>query len=48
MSFDLKKSLPKPGARFALPASYGSADAYALAVAGLELKSRRQMLTSKC
>jgi transcription-repair coupling factor (superfamily II helicase) len=45
MPFDLKKSLPKPGARFALPASYGSADAYALAVAGLELKSRKQMLT---
>ena len=45
MPFDLKKSLPKPGARFALPASYGSADAYALAVAGLELKTRKQMLT---
>jgi transcription-repair coupling factor (superfamily II helicase) len=45
MPFDLKKSLPKPGTRFALPTLYGSSDAYALAVAGLELKSRKQMLT---
>ncbi|HEX8610459.1 MAG TPA: transcription-repair coupling factor [Telluria sp.] len=45
MSFDLKKSLPKSGNRFALPTLYGSSDAYALAVAALELKSSRQMLT---
>jgi transcription-repair coupling factor (superfamily II helicase) len=45
MPFDLKKSLPKPGTRFALPTLYGSADAYALSVAGIELKSRKQMLT---
>jgi transcription-repair coupling factor (superfamily II helicase) len=45
MPFDLKKSLPKPGTRFALPTLYGSSDAYALALAGLELKSQKQMLT---
>ena len=45
MPFDLKKSLPKPGTRFALPTLYGSADAYALAVAALDLKSHQQMLT---
>ncbi|MDL2353665.1 MAG: transcription-repair coupling factor [Pseudomonadota bacterium] len=45
MPFDLKKSLPKSGTRFALPALYGSSDAYALAQAGLALKSQRQMLT---
>ena len=45
MPFDLKKSLPKPGSRFALPTLYGSSDAYALAVAALELKSHKQMLT---
>jgi transcription-repair coupling factor (superfamily II helicase) len=45
MSFDLKKSLPKSGNRFALPTLYGSSDAYALAVAALELKSAKQMLT---
>nr|WP_314626981.1 transcription-repair coupling factor [uncultured Janthinobacterium sp.] len=44
MSLDLKKSLPKPGSRFALPALYGSSDAYALALAALELKARGQML----
>ena len=44
MSFDLKKSLPKPGNRYALPALYGSSDAYALALAALELKERGQML----
>ena len=44
MSLDLTKSLPKPGSRFALPALYGSSDAYALALAALELKSRGQML----
>ncbi|MES3025403.1 MAG: transcription-repair coupling factor [Pseudomonadota bacterium] len=45
MPLDLKKSLPKAGTRFALPTLYGSADAYALAMAALELKSRKQMLT---
>ncbi|MCE3606378.1 transcription-repair coupling factor [Massilia sp. P8910] len=45
MPFDLKKSLPKSGNRFALPTLYGSSDSYALAVAALELKSAKQMLT---
>ncbi len=44
MPFDLKKALPKTGNRFALPTLYGSSDAYALAVAALELKSSKQML----
>jgi transcription-repair coupling factor (superfamily II helicase) len=44
MSFDLKKSLPKPGTRFALPAVHGSADAFALAQAAIELKSQQRML----
>ncbi|WP_312437385.1 transcription-repair coupling factor [Janthinobacterium sp.] len=44
MSLALKKSLPKPGNRYALPALYGSSDACALALAALELKSRGQML----
>ena len=44
MSFDLQKSLPKSGARFVLPALHGSADAYALALAALELKSQQRML----
>jgi transcription-repair coupling factor (superfamily II helicase) len=44
MSFDLKKSLPKPGNRFVLPAVHGSADAFALAQAATELKSQRRML----
>ncbi len=44
MSLALKKSLPKPGNRYALPALYGSSDAYALALAALALKSRGQML----
>ncbi|MES2325289.1 MAG: transcription-repair coupling factor [Pseudomonadota bacterium] len=44
MPFDLKKSLPKSGTRFALPTLYGSSDAYALSVAALELKSQKQML----
>ncbi len=44
MSFDLKKSLPKPGTRFALPAVHGSADAFALAQAAVELKSQQRML----
>ena len=44
MPFDLKKSLPKTGTRFALPTLFGSADAYALSVAALELKASKQML----
>jgi len=44
MSFDLKKSLPKPGTRFVLPALHGSADACLLAQAAAELKSQRRML----
>jgi len=44
MSFDLIKALPKAGNRFVLPTLYGSSDAYALARAALELKSRGQML----
>ncbi len=45
MPFDLAKALPKPGNRFALPALYGSADAYALSVAAMGLKANKQMLT---
>jgi transcription-repair coupling factor (superfamily II helicase) len=45
MPFDLAKALPKPGNRFALPALYGSSDAYALAIAALGLKASQQMLT---
>ncbi|MES2024987.1 MAG: transcription-repair coupling factor [Pseudomonadota bacterium] len=45
MSFDLKKSLPKPGSRFVLPPVHGSADAYVLAQAAAELKSQKRMLT---
>ncbi len=44
MSFDLEKLLPKPAARFVLPALHGSADAYALAQAALALKSQQRML----
>ncbi|WP_019141105.1 transcription-repair coupling factor [Noviherbaspirillum massiliense] len=44
MSFDLKKSLPKAGNRFALPAVHGSTDAYALAQAATELKAQGRML----
>ncbi len=44
MPFDLTKALPKPGNRFALPALYGSSDAYALAQAALQLKSQGRML----
>jgi transcription-repair coupling factor (superfamily II helicase) len=44
MSFDLKKSLPRPGTRFVLPAIHGSADAYVLAQAAAELKSQNRML----
>ncbi|HCY62529.1 MAG TPA: transcription-repair coupling factor [Oxalobacteraceae bacterium] len=44
MSFDLKKSLPKPGHRFVLPAVHGSADAWALAQAAAELAAQKRML----
>lgn len=44
MSFDPKKSLPKPGNRFALPAVHGSADAYVLAQAATALKSQQRMM----
>jgi transcription-repair coupling factor (superfamily II helicase) len=44
MSFDLKKSLSQSGHRFALPALHGSADAFMLAQAALELKSQNRML----
>jgi transcription-repair coupling factor (superfamily II helicase) len=44
MSFDLEKLLPKPAARFVLPALHGSADAFALAQAALALKSQQRML----
>ena len=44
MSFDLKKILPKPGHRFALPALHGSADAFVLAQAAAELKTQKRML----
>jgi transcription-repair coupling factor (superfamily II helicase) len=44
MPFDLKKTLPKAGQRFALPTLFGSSDAYALAEAGLELAGRKEML----
>jgi transcription-repair coupling factor (superfamily II helicase) len=44
MLFDLKKSLPKPGHRFALPAIHGSADAFALAQAATALKAENRML----
>src|SRR3569832_3018294 len=44
MSFDLKRSLPKPGTRFAIPPVQGSADAYALSQAAAALKAERRML----
>ncbi|OGB22860.1 MAG: transcription-repair coupling factor [Burkholderiales bacterium RIFCSPLOWO2_02_FULL_57_36] len=44
MSFDPRKTFPKPGTRFALPAAHGSADAYALAQAAVELKSQKRIL----
>ncbi|MDQ9170617.1 transcription-repair coupling factor [Oxalobacteraceae bacterium R-40] len=45
MSFDLKKILPKPGTRFAVPTLHGSADAFALASAAIELRSQQKILT---
>lgn len=44
MPFDLKKALPKPGNRFALPAVHGSADAYVLAQAAIALTAQKSML----
>jgi transcription-repair coupling factor (superfamily II helicase) len=44
MSFDPKKSLPKPGNRFAVPAVHGSSDAYLLAQAAAELKAQKRLL----
>ena len=44
MSFDLNRFLPKPGARYAVPAAHGSSDAFLLAHAALQLKARKQML----
>ena len=44
MQFDFKKSLPKPGHRFVLPAVHGSADAFMLARAAAALKAERRML----
>jgi transcription-repair coupling factor (superfamily II helicase) len=44
MAFDLNKFLPKPGARFAVPAVHGSADAFLLAQAAIRLKADKQML----
>ena len=44
MLFDLKKSLPKPGHRYALPVVHGSADAFVLAQAASTLKTERRML----
>ena len=44
MSFNLKKSLSKPGHRFALPELHGSGDAYVLANAAIALKARDQMM----
>ena len=44
MSFDLIKTLPKPGTRFALPPLQGSADAYVLAQTAAALKAQRRML----
>ncbi|MDO8299910.1 transcription-repair coupling factor [Lacisediminimonas sp.] len=44
MSFDPRRSLPKTGQRFALPALHGSADAWVLAQAAAELKSQKRML----
>jgi transcription-repair coupling factor (superfamily II helicase) len=45
MSFDLKKSLPKAGTRFVLPALHGSSDACVLAEAAAVLKAQGRMLT---
>ena len=44
MSFDLNKSLPKPGVRFTPPSLHGSADACLLAQAARALKAEGRML----
>jgi len=44
MPFDPVKNLPKPGQRFAVPDTHGSADAYVLARAAVALKSQKRML----
>jgi transcription-repair coupling factor (superfamily II helicase) len=44
MSFNVKKTLPQPGNRLALPATHGSADAWALAQQATALKAQQQML----
>ncbi|MGI4849271.1 MAG: transcription-repair coupling factor, partial [Janthinobacterium lividum] len=44
MPFNLKKSLPKAGHRFVLPATHGSADAYVLAQAAIALRAQGRML----
>ena len=44
MSFNLRKFLPRPGQRYALPQLHGSADAWMLAKAARELKATQQML----
>lgn len=45
MSFDLKKSIPKPGTRFALPTLHGSSDAMSLALLAQELKAQGRLMT---
>lgn len=45
MSFDLKKTLPKPGTCFYPPVMHGSADAYLLAQVAVILKTEKRMLT---
>ena len=44
MPFNLKKLLPRPGQRYALPQLHGSADAWMLAQAARVLKAENQML----
>ncbi|MDF3035102.1 MAG: mfd [Paucimonas sp.] len=44
MPFDPKNGLPKPGNRFVLPGAHGSADAWALSQAAIELKAAGRML----
>ncbi|MET0962732.1 MAG: transcription-repair coupling factor [Noviherbaspirillum sp.] len=44
MSFDLNRFIPKSGSRFAVPAVHGSSDAFLIAHAAAQLKSRKQML----
>lgn len=44
MSFNLRKFLPRPGQRYALPQMHGSSDALMLAKAARALKATQQML----